>query len=250
MIFLMEMRRTRKAQPRDRSMRVFTLVACLAAILACGTSNAPIQSSTGTGTPSTGQAPTNEKTRRPRIVVLGDSLTAGLGLSLDQAYPAVLQRYLDEHGYLMEVVNAGVSGDTSAGGRRRLAWALDGDVRILIVALGANDGLRGVPVEEMTRNLESIIEQAESREIAVLLAGMEAPPNFGPTYTASFRRVFQTLGQRDHITFVPFLLTGVAGVTSLNQADGIHPTADGARMIADLLWPALKPMVEQTVPHD
>lgn len=180
---------------------------------------------------------------RPRVVVLGDSLTAGLGLARDEAYPALLQRRLDKEGYEFEVVNAGVSGDTTAGGLRRLDWSLDGDVKVLVVALGGNDGLRGLPVDEMKRNLTDIIEGAEKRGVAVLLAGMEAPPNTGQTYTAQFRKVFRDLAAEHHLPFVPFLLQGVAGNPALNQPDGIHPTAEGARMVADLIWPALKPML-------
>jgi acyl-CoA thioesterase-1 len=181
---------------------------------------------------------------RPRIVALGDSLTAGLGLSTDQAYPAVLQERLDAGGYSYEIVNAGVSGDTSAGGLRRLEWALDGDVRILILALGANDGLRGVAVTEVKKNLTTIVERARGRGITVLLVGMEAPPNFGPSYTNAYRRVFQEIAKQYSLAFVPFLLEGVAGIPRLNQPDGIHPTAAGARIVADHLWTVLKPMVD------
>jgi acyl-CoA thioesterase-1 len=177
-------------------------------------------------------------------VALGDSLTAGLGLSPDQAYPALLQRRLDDAGLQYHVVNAGVSGDTSAGGLRRLDWALDGDVRVLILALGANDGLRGLPVEELRRNLSEIITRATTRRIDVILAGMEAPPNFGRDYVSEFRRVFSDLARKPGVTLVPFLLDGVAGLESMNQADGIHPTADGARRVADNVWAVLKPIVE------
>ncbi len=181
-----------------------------------------------TGSVATGGVAADSDASRPRIVVLGDSLTAGHGLpSVDQAYPAVLQQQLDQAGYDFEVVNAGVSGDTTAGGLSRLDWSLHGDVRILVVALGGNDGLRGAPTTELERNLSQIIRTAQSRGIAVLLAGMEAPPNYGPVYTAQFRQVFRHLASRYHVAFLPFLLQGVAGVPALNQADGIHPTAAG-----------------------
>ena len=180
---------------------------------------------------------------RPRIVVLGDSLTAGLGLLADEAYPALLQRRLDEKGIAFEVVNAGVSGDTTAGGLRRLDWALDGDVRILIVALGGNDALRGLPVDELKKNLSEIITGAQRRHIAVLLAGLEAPPNFGEAYTTAFRETFRDLARQYKVAFVPFLLAGVAGVPQLNQRDGIHPTAEGARILANTIWSALEPML-------
>jgi acyl-CoA thioesterase-1 len=181
----------------------------------------------------------------PRVVVLGDSLTAGLGIPREQSYPAVLQQKLKEAGSPLEVVNAGVSGDTTADALRRVTWALEGDVRLLILALGANDGLRGLPPTQMKANLQSIIHRARQRAIPVLLVGMEAPPNYGERYAASFRQVFHDLARENKLTFVPFLLEGVAGVPNLNQPDGIHPTSAGATRIANHLWPTLKTMIDQ-----
>jgi acyl-CoA thioesterase I len=180
---------------------------------------------------------------RPRVVALGDSLTAGLGLGRIEAYPAVLQQRIDAAGYRFEVVNAGVSGDTTAGGLSRLDWSLDDDVRILIVALGGNDGLRGLPPGEMKRNIETIVGRAKSRGIAVLLAGMESPTNMGSDYQRRFHGVFPAVAREQRVAFLPFLLEGVAGRADLNQRDGIHPTAEGARAIADHLWPILEPML-------
>jgi acyl-CoA thioesterase-1 len=188
-------------------------------------------------------APASSPATRPRIVVLGDSLAAGLGVSREDAFPARLEAKLRAAGYPHEVVNAGVSGDTTAGGLRRLDWALEGDVRLLIVALGGNDGLRGLPVREMKQNLEQIVETAQVRGIDVLLTGMEAPPNFGPKYTVEFREAFRVVAAEHHIALVPFLLEGVAGVPELNQRDGIHPNPDGASAIADLLWLPLEKML-------
>jgi acyl-CoA thioesterase I len=181
----------------------------------------------------------------PRIVVLGDSLTAGLGLPVERSYPALLGERLKQEGLNYEVVNAGVSGDTSAGGLSRLDWALAGDVRILVVALGGNDGLRGLPIEELKQNLSTIIERAQARHIAVVLAGMEAPPNFGRDYIVAFHKVYPALARQYHVALVPFLLQGVAGIDRLNQRDGIHPTAEGARIVADNVWTVLKPIVDQ-----
>jgi acyl-CoA thioesterase-1 len=172
-------------------------------------------------------------------------LTAGLGLPAGEAYPALLQQKLDQAGYRFEVVNAGVSGDTTAGGLRRLDWALEGDVRVLILALGANDGLRGLPVAGMKRNLEQIIERAKERQITVIVAGMEAPPNYGPEYTASFRRAFQDVAREQGVVLLPFLLDRVAGDSSLNQGDGIHPNTRGATVVADTLWVVLRPIVDR-----
>jgi acyl-CoA thioesterase-1 len=186
------------------------------------------------------------KARSPRIVVLGDSLTAGLGLPREQAYPSLLQKMLVERGYALEVINAGVSGDTSADGLQRANWALEGDVRLLILALGANDGLRGLPASQLKENLQKIIHRARQRAIPILLVGMEAPPNYGEHYARAFRQVFQDLARENDITLVPFLLEGVAGVPHLNQADGIHPNNAGATRIAEHLWPAVTKMIDAT----
>jgi acyl-CoA thioesterase I len=182
---------------------------------------------------------------RPRVVVLGDSLTAGLGLEATDSFPAVLQRRIDAAGLRFEVVNAGVSGDTSAGGLRRLEWSLQDDARVLVVALGANDGLRGLPVREMKQNLAQVIETAQARKLTVVLAGMEAPPNYGAEYAAAFRQAYRDLAAQYHVRFVPFLLDKVAGQTSLNQADGIHPNIRGAEIVADTVWTALKPELDR-----
>lgn len=195
---------------------------------------------------SAGSPAENAAPESPKIVALGDSLTAGLGLDMEEAYPAILQDRLDEAGYPYEVVNAGVSGDTTAGGLSRADWVLSGDVRVLILALGGNDGLRGLPPDEMKRNLAATIETAQERGVAVLLAGMEAPPNMGEAYTSAFRRVFRDLAEEYDVVFLPFLLEGVAGEPSLNQGDGIHPNVKGARRIADAIWPLLRPMLESS----
>jgi acyl-CoA thioesterase I len=195
--------------------------------------------------PATTPVPAPKPTRA-RVVVLGDSLTAGLGLQQDEAYPYLLQQTIDREQLSYEVVNAGVSGDTSAGGLSRLDWSLEGDVRVLIVALGGNDGLRGLPAEELTRNLSAIIERAQARHIKVVLAGMEAPPNFGQAYIVSFHRVYPELAKKYGVPLVPFLLEGVAGIDALNQRDGIHPTAEGARMVADNVWKVLRPMLKDS----
>jgi len=188
-----------------------------------------------------------DKPAEPRVVCLGDSLTAGYGLpSPEEAYPALLERKLADAGYHIEVINAGVSGDTSAGGLRRLDWSLQGDVKVLIVALGGNDALRGLPPSELRDNLEGIVKAAEARHIRVLLMGMEAPPNFGDRYTHDFRAVYRDVAREHHLAFIPFFLNGVAGIDALNQGDGIHPTAQGQQKIADLIWPVLKPLVDAT----
>jgi acyl-CoA thioesterase-1 len=182
---------------------------------------------------------------RPRIVAFGDSLTIGLGLLEQEAYPALLQKKIDEAGYDFEVVNAGVSGDTSAGAVRRLDWALEGNVRVLIVAFGGNDGLRGLPVGQMKENLTDIIGRARERNIVVILAGMEAPPNFGQEYATQFRQAFRDVALRERVLFIPFLLNTVAGKPELNQADGIHPNQQGTQIVADTVWSVLQPLLDQ-----
>lgn len=218
----------------------------LAAVIAgCGSSDAPgTARDAGSAAPAAAAA---TPASRPRVVFLGDSLTAGLGLSQAQAYPSLIAERLDREGAGVDVVNAGISGDTAAGGRRRMNWALEGDVRVLVLGLGANDGLRGTPVASMKENLQAIIRDAKGRGITVLLLGMEAPPNFGPEYTAEFRAAFRDLAREEDVAFVPFFLDGVAGVPALNQPDGLHPNAEGAARVADNVWAALEPIVDEAV---
>jgi len=220
------------------------LAALALAAAACGARPEPPATSTAAtnATSATAAAPASTQ---PRIVALGDSLTAGLGLAPDQAYPALLQARLKGAGLDYEVINAGVSGDTSAGGLERLEWALQGNVKILIVALGGNDALRGLPAAALAANLSQIIERARARQIRVILAGMEAPPNYGRDYIVSFHKVYPALAQTYGVTLVPFLLQGVAGTERLNQPDGIHPTATGARIVADNVWTALEPVARR-----
>jgi acyl-CoA thioesterase-1 len=180
-----------------------------------------------------------------RIVFLGDSLTAGYGLARDQSVPSLIGSRLSREGYRYEVVNAGVSGDTSAGGLSRLDWSLDGDVAVLVIELGANDGLRGLPVAQMKQNLNEIISRTRQRGIAVLLTGMEAPPNYGPAYTSEFRQVFRDLAREHKVPFVPFYLEGVAGNPKLNISDGIHPNSDGAIIVAQMIWRYLEPLLDK-----
>ncbi|MGI9167930.1 MAG: arylesterase [Pyrinomonadaceae bacterium] len=180
----------------------------------------------------------------PKIVAFGDSLTAGLGLSAQETYPALLRERLKQDGYDYEMVNSGVSGDTSAGGVRRIDWALDGDVRFLILELGANDFLRGQPVAETKKNLAEIIDRAQSKNAKVLLAGMLAPTNTGREYEDQIRNMFSDLARENGVTLIPFLLEGVGGVESLNQPDGVHPNAAGTKMMAETVYKYLKPMLQ------
>jgi acyl-CoA thioesterase I len=221
------------------------IVSAALAVPACSSNEPPPARASTSPPPSTVQVAAAPASTRPRIVFLGDSLTAGYGLDLEQSVPSLVQKHLDAEGYKYDVVNAGVSGDTSAGGLRRLDWSLDGDVRILVLELGANDGLRGLPVAEMKRNLQTIIQTARKRGIDVLLTGMEAPPNYGAAYTSEFRRAFRDVAAEERVAFMPFYLYEVAGIPTLNIADGIHPNPAGARIVEANLWRSLKPLVEK-----
>jgi acyl-CoA thioesterase I len=177
------------------------------------------------------------------IVALGDSLTAGLGVAADEAYPALLETRLAREGYAYRVVNAGVSGDTTAGGLRRVDWVLRAKPEIAIVALGANDGLRAQSPQAMRENLTAIVKRLQAAGARVLLVGMRLPPNYGADYTTEFQAVFPEVARSTGAAFMPFLLDGVAADTRLNQPDGIHPTAAGYQVIADRLWPYLRPLL-------
>ncbi len=233
----------REGRPRCVPSDGVFSAACAVYSFGCSREPQPAAASQA-GTPA--DAPTSRTDdERPKIVVLGDSLTAGLGLLETQSYPHLLQEKIDREGFHYEVVNAGVSGDTSAGGLRRLDWSLQENVRVLIVALGGNDGLRGLSVSEMKDNLGKIIETARAKSVIVVLAGMEAPPNYGAEYASSFRQAYRELALKYKVLFIPFLLDKVAGQASLNQADGIHPNPEGAAIVADTVWNVLKPLLDQ-----
>lgn len=192
-----------------------------------------------------GRPKTQVSAGRPRIVAFGNSLTAGLGVAPDVSYPAQLQRKLDEAGYPYRVVNAGVSGDTTAGGIRRVSWVLNSKPSIVILELGGNDGLRGLSLQETKANLERIIQELQNASVTVVLAGMKLPPNYGKEYTAGFEALYHALAKQYHLTLIPFFLDGVAGSSSLNQADGIHPTGEGYRLIVEKVFPPLEPLLER-----
>ena len=183
---------------------------------------------------------------RKRVVVLGDSIAAGYGVDPDEAYPAVLQRKIDEAKLPYTVVNAGLSGDTTAGGLRRVDWILKQPVEILILELGGNDGLRGIPVSETRTNLQAIIDRARSKypKAKILLAGMKMPANMGAEYTAEFEKTFADLAKQNKTAFIPFVLENVGGKADLNQPDRIHPTPAGHEIVAQNIWPILQPLLK------
>ncbi len=214
------------------------LVAIAIAVAACGADDGA-RGAEAPAPPAEGE--------RSRVVFLGTSLTAGLGLDPEQAYPAVIQRKIDSAGLPFEAVNAGVSGETSAGARRRVDWLLRQPVSVLVIETGANDGLRGLQVDSLRANIQFIIDEARklSPSPAIVLLGMRAPPNLGLGYARRFREVYPELAEENDLPLVPFLLDGVAGVGGLNQADMIHPTAKGQQRMADVVWKVLEPVLRR-----
>lgn len=182
------------------------------------------------------------------ILFFGNSLTAGMGLAPNEAFPSVIQEKIDSLQLPYRTVNAGLSGETTASGKNRVEWVLNQDVEIFVLELGANDGLRGIPLEETRRNLEEIIEVVRSKnpDTQIILAGMQIPPNMGPDYTADFQKIYPELAEKYDLELIPFLLEGVAGNPQYNQEDGIHPTAQGNKIVAENVWKVLKSTLNQT----
>lgn len=220
----------------------------------CGAADAKKDTSgdtTGAVTTSSAAPPVSDSAPapagRPRVLIVGTSLTAGLGLDPEDAYPSHLQRKADSAGYNVEIVNAGLSGETSAGARRRIEWLLREPAAVVVVETGANDGLRGLDIDSTRANLTAILRYAKSMlpHAKLLLIQMEAPPNLGETYTRRFRDSFAVVAAAEGATLVPFLLEDVAGERRLNQNDGIHPNEEGARIVAANVWRSLEPVLRQ-----
>lgn len=179
------------------------------------------------------------------ILFFGDSITAGYGLETEQAFPALIQQKIDSLDLNYSVVNAGLSGETTAGGLRRVDWILQQHVDIFVLELGGNDGLRGIEPKSSKENLQGIINKVQQKypEAEIVLTGMQAPPNLGEVYTEEFRSIFYELADQNDVTFMPFILEEVAGNPDLNQSDGIHPTAEGHQIVAENLWDILRPLI-------
>ena len=187
-------------------------------------------------------APASANVKKKTIVFFGNSLTAGYGLTTSEAFPALIQQKIDSLNLPYMVVNAGVSGETTAGGNTRIDWVLKQPLDIFVLELGGNDGLRGIPVSETRKNLQSIIDKVKSKypQAKVLLTGMQIPPNMGQQFSQEFRNVYPALAKENNVTLIPFLLEGVGGEVKLNQQDGIHPTAEGHRIVAENVWKQLQ----------
>jgi acyl-CoA thioesterase-1 len=181
------------------------------------------------------------------ILFFGNSLTAGYGLEPAEAYPSLIQAKIDSMDMTYKVVNAGVSGETSAGGNARIDWILKQPIDVFVLELGANDGLRGIPVAETKKNLQSIIDKVKGKypEAKLVLAGMQVPPNMGQKYANDFRNMFPELAKKNNMALIPFILEGVGGVRELNQADAIHPTAAGAKILAKNVWTVLEDVLDK-----
>jgi acyl-CoA thioesterase-1 len=190
-------------------------------------------------------APVCAQARERVIVAFGNSLTAGFGVAPAESYPALLAARIEAEGYLYRVVNAGVSGDTTAGGLRRVDWALRLNPDIVVLELGANDGLRGQDLAKVRANLEGLVQRFQQAGARVLIAGMRLPPNYGKRYAGDFERMYRAVAQKTGAVLIPFFLDGVGGNPRLNQADGIHPTGEGYRLIVERLWPHLRPLLER-----
>ncbi len=232
------------------SLRGFTFIFLVSCFTSCGNkenqSSAEVESNPAENEDSVATSTENEDEEKI-ILFFGNSLTAGYQLEASEAFPAVIQQKIDSLGYDYQVVNAGLSGDTTASGKSRLDWVLKQDVDVFVLELGANDGLRGIPLAETRTNLQEIIDAVKTKnpETKIILAGMQIPPNMGQDYTAEFRNIFIELSKANAVPLIPFLLEGVAGIPELNLQDGIHPTAEGYKIVANNVWAVLGSALEK-----
>lgn len=226
-------------------MRSLLIVCFISVFFLSSCGNAEKKEKEGSGEATTEE--TVQKEENNVILFFGNSLTAGYGLETNQAFPALIQQKIDSLGWSYKVVNAGLSGETTASGKNRLDWVLNQDVEVFVLELGANDGLRGIPIEETRKNLQEIIDlvREENPGTEIVLAGMQIPPNMGPEYTSEFRNIFPELAEKNDVHLIPFLLEDVAGIPELNQNDGIHPTAEGQKILTQNVWEVLKPIIKE-----
>ncbi|WP_086476538.1 MULTISPECIES: arylesterase [Arenibacter] len=229
-----------------RSLLSFCYLFTLSLLISCG-EKSPKKSEDVEVTTKQEDTATSPTTDQKTILFYGNSLTAGMGLDPTEAFPELIQKKLDSLGFKYQVINAGLSGETSASGKNRVSWVLKQKVDVFVLELGANDGLRGIPLQETRTNLQAIIDTVKdiNPETVIILAGMQIPPNMGPEYTKEFRELFPQLAKENNLPLIPFLLKDVAGVPELNQADGIHPTAEGQRIIAKNIWPIIEKSISK-----
>lgn len=225
---------------RKRLMGLFVL-----SLLVIGCGNRQSEKNTDKTLDSSDQKEAAKPTQKKNILFFGTSLTAGYGLDPTEAYPALIQNRIDSLKMPYNVINGGLSGETSAGGKARIDWLLKQHIDIFVLELGANDGLRGLPVVQTTKNLQAIIDRVKAKypDAKMVLAGMQVPPNMGAKYAADFKNMFPELAKKNNMALIPFLLDKVGGVPKLNQADGIHPTAEGDKILAENVWVVLKDLL-------
>ena len=188
-----------------------------------------------------------KKDSNQTILFFGDSITAGNGIAKEDAFPTLIQQKIDSLNWNFEVINGGLSGETSAGGLRRIDWLMQNEIDVMVLELGGNDGLRGINPDDTKRNLQAIIQKARQKNpgIHIMLAGMQVPPNLGEQYVSSFRQIYPTVAEQENVELIPFILENVGGIDSLNQEDGIHPTEEGHKIVAETVWSQLKTLLQK-----
>ena len=225
-------------------MKYLPTSALLLTLLAAGCHADTADTKTTAAVPAAAEAPAAKQ--QPTILFFGDSITAGLGVDPDEAYPALIENKVDSLHLPYAVVNAGLSGETSAGGKSRVNWVLSRQpVRVFVLELGGNDGLRGLPLADTRKNLQAIIDTVRQKapQAKIVLAGMQIPPNMGPAYAADFKQLYADIATKNKLTLIPFLLENVGGIAKLNQADGIHPTPEGHKLVARTVWRTVQPLL-------
>lgn len=232
---------------KSRNLLKFCYLLVFFVVISCG-NDTKSKTTVDTNDNATTETEPTENTSSKTILFFGDSITAGYGLDdTNDAFPGIIQTKIDSLGLDYQVVNSGVSGETSAGGRSRIDWILNQDINIFVLELGANDGLRGVAITETKANLQAIIDtvKAKSPDTKIVLAGMQLPPNMGTDYTTQFRAIFADLASKNELAFIPFILKDVGGIAELNQNDGIHPTAEGHKILANTVWEVVSKVIEE-----
>lgn len=226
----------------------FPFLLFILALTACSETQKPDAAADSSAPSTTENTEDPQEVQKPRIVFFGNSLTAGYGLQSEESFPSLIQQKVDELGLDYEVVNAGLSGETTSGGLGRIDWVLRQPIDVLVIELGANDGLRGISTDETRKNLQTMIDQVREKQpdATIVLAGMHVPPNMGEEFATEFYAIFTSLAEENNLPLIPFLLDGVAGNAELNLPDGIHPTAEGQHIVADNVWTILEPILTQS----